>query len=289
MKTKIIHEEWKPVAGKIAVFIMCFRGDKECLTQCLRGIELQRRKGYNMEVFVIDDANNPLELTEELLAKIHYRKSYYPRNFNLNGKPCAHGMLMDMLRCARESQAQYILKVDSDMYIRSLARFLTPLEEAPNSVIGFRLSKEMDYCAGVTYLLPVAGLYKAIKDFTTWYKNEQNTNKRYIEHVPEDWAITRCVASVNNYTMYQWDNSTNPENWLLAPFNFREVEPDGSINPLCYTRFCMYDFVNFGNRYELDKECKCEKLLQEKTPRQIAAKFMKGFIDYDIDNEFTNN
>lgn len=288
MKTQILHEEWKPIEGKIAVFIMSFSGDSECLIQCLRGIDEQKKRGYNLEVFVIDDANNPLELTEEQLANVHYKKSYFPRNGNLNGTQCAQGMLMEMLRCCRECKAQYVMKVDSDMYIRTLERFLKPLEEDPNKVIGFKLSKDMCYCAGVTYILPVTGLYKAIKDFYDWFKSEKANQDKYIQYCPEDWAITRCVTSVNNYTMCQWDNSTNPENWLLAPFNFREIEADGTINPLCFSRFTMYDFVNFGNRYELDQECKCESLLAKKSQRQIAAHFMKSFIDFDLNNTFTN-
>jgi hypothetical protein len=47
------------------------------------------------------------------------------------------GMLMDMLRAARESKAEYILKIDSDMYIRTLDRFLKPLKDDTTPVIGF--------------------------------------------------------------------------------------------------------------------------------------------------------
>lgn len=265
---------------------MSFSGDKSCLTQCLRGIDEQRKKGYDLTTFIIDDANSPLELTEEELKDIHYRKSYFPRNCNLNGTQCAHGMLMEMLRCARECGAQYVMKVDSDMYIRSLDRFLKPLKQDPNAIIGFKLSKDMCYCAGVTYLLPTVGLYKAIKDFHKWYKNEKENTKEWITHCPEDWAITRCVTAVNDYTMYQWDNSTDadPSTWLLAPFNYKEIEADGSISPLAITRFAMYDFVNFGNRYDLDNECKCKELLNTKDPRQIAGEFMSLFVDYDLLN-----
>ena len=283
MKTEILHEEWNTVKGKIAVFIMSFSGDKPCLTQCLRGIEQQQKKGYNIEVFIIDDANSPLELSEEQLQQVNYRKSYFNRNGNLNGTQCAHGMLIEMLRCARESKAEYILKVDSDMYIRSLDRFLKPLEENPECVIGFKLSKDMCYCAGVTYLLPTKGLYKAIKDFYKWYNNEKDNTNEWIKHCPEDWAITRCVTSVNDYTMYQWDNSTDPSTWLLAPFNFKEIEKDGTITPLAITRFTMYDFVNFGNRYDLE-ECKCGELVNKKQPRDIAGECMAIFTDYDLLN-----
>ena len=105
MNRTSIQEEWNTVKGKIAVVIMSFSGDKPCLNECLRGIELQKSKGYNIEVFIIDDANNPLELSEEQLKQVHYRKSYFNRNGNLNGTQCAIGMLMEMVRCARECNA----------------------------------------------------------------------------------------------------------------------------------------------------------------------------------------
>ena len=170
------------------------------------------------------------------------------------------------------------------MYIRSLDRFLKPLEEDPDSVIGFQLSKSMNYCAGVTYILPSKGLYKAVKEFYTWLNNEKENTEEFIKHTPEDWAITRCVTSVNDYTMYQWNNHTTPSNWLMSPFNFREIEADGSISSLVFSKYCMYDFVNFGNRYELDKECKCSKLLQEKTPRELAGEVMQKFTNFDLLN-----
>lgn len=284
--------DWKPIDGKIAVFIMTFQGDSGCLVECLRGLEEQKKKGYDLEIYICDDGKNPLQ--EETLNEIQgviksYRKTYFDRNCNLNGTQCSQGMLMEMLRCARECEAEFVMKVDCDMYIRNLKNFLQPLEEDRNSVIGFKLTKDMNYCAGVTYLLPSTGLYNAIRDFYKWWKNEQENDEKWISHCPEDWAITRCVTAVNDFTMYQWDNSTTPNKWLMAPFNFREIEPDGSINPLSFTRFLLYDFVNFGNRYELDKECQCKSLLDNLDPRSIAGNCMKRFVDFDLSLEYSTS
>jgi hypothetical protein len=127
----------------------------------------------------------------------------------------------------------------------------------------------MNYAAGVTYLLPSKGLYNAIKNFQMWYKEEQNTSP----HCPEDWAITRCMATVNNYTLYQWDNYSDPQQWLLTPFNFTDIK-SGNFS-LSFAKCAMYDFVNFGNRHELNVE----------NPREVAADIMQRFIDYDLLNE----
>ena len=74
MKTEILHEEWNTVKGKIAVFIMSFSGDKPCLTQCLRGIEQQQKKGYNIEVFKIAIENNipVIDITTSFLEQKNY-------------------------------------------------------------------------------------------------------------------------------------------------------------------------------------------------------------------------
>ena len=288
MKAKVNNQNcWQTIEGKIAVFIMAFSGDSECLCQCIRGLEEQKKKGFDLEIYICDDNNNPLneEQVQAVQDKIKgYKKTYFERNCNLNGKQCAHGMLMEMLRCARESKAEFVMKVDCDMYIRDLHNFLKPLEEDRESVIGFKLNKDMNYCAGVTYLLPTSGLYNAVRDFYKWYKNEKENDPQWIAHCPEDWAITRCVTAVNEFTMVQWDNSCEPQNWLMSPFNFREIEEDGSVCALSFTRFQLYDFVNFGNRYELDQECKCKELMETKNPREIAGDCMRRFVDFDLLN-----
>lgn len=135
------------------------------------------------------------------------------------------------------------------MYIRCLDRFLAPLKENPDKVIGFRLTTKMNYAAGVLYLLPTKGLYNTLKNFGSWLNKENGIDNEFPKHCPEDWAITRSVAAINNFTLTQWDNAQNPENWLLSPFNYSELKSDGSISILSMTRFQLYDFVNFGNRH----------------------------------------
>lgn len=259
-------DHWEPIKGKIAVCIMTFAGDEGCLTQCLRALNKEKQL-RDMEIYILDDASCPLEQVPD---GTHYRKTYFQRCGNLNGKECAHGMMMEMCRCARECRAEFVMKVDSDMIIRSLDNFLKPLESVRHQVIGFKLTKEMNYCAGVTYILPSQGLYHAIRGFSAWYREEQS-DPLWIDHCPEDWAISRCVAEVNGYQMTQHDQSIHPENWLLSPFNYDEVRDDGSVSPLSLTRYQLYDFVNFGNRYQMTVT----------NPREMAALCMRKFVDFD--------
>lgn len=283
MTIKTIKEDWAIIPNKIVVVIMAFKGDDSCLKQCLRGLEEQIKKGYNLEIHILDDANNPLNPDD--YKGYHYRKTFFQRNKNLNGVSCTLGMLMEFLRISRESRAEFILKVDSDMYIRSLDRFLEPLKENKDLVLGFKLNPRMNYVAGVTYLLPVKGLYNAIRGFNEWFNNESKTED-FIAHCPEDWAITRVVSEVNDYTLLQWDNSENPEFWLMTPFNFLEVDKEGNVSPLSYSKCSMYDFVNFGNRYEIKEGTEVGTLLERMSSREIAGKFMKEFMDFDLLNQF---
>lgn len=275
MNIETHYKSWKPIKGKIAVLLMTFEGDEKCLLQCLRYLKLQQTK-HELEFYLVDDALHPLE---NVPAGVHYWKSYFDRQGNLNGQDCAHGMLIEMLKIARMSRAEYIMKVDCDMAIRSLDNYLMPLERNPKQVIGFKLNPRMCYCAGVTYVLPTEGLYNAVRDFRKWYKEQRELDEigEFAPHCPEDWAITRCVADVNDFTLFQWDNSrdVSAENWLLSPFNFDEVGEDGTISPLSFSRFQLYDFVNFGNRY----------LLTCDNPRQFAAKCMKQFADFDLNKQ----
>lgn len=275
LQIQTVENDYNFIKGKIAVVIMTFSKDSGCLKQCIRGIEEQIKKGYNLEIFILDDGNSPLN--REDFLEYNYRKTYFNRNNNLNGLQCSHGMLIEFLRIARQCRAQYVMKVDSDMYIRSLANFMKPLQENEDLVIGFKLNPLMDYVAGVTYLLPSKGLYNAIKNFYSWYSGDIKSDG-FIPHYPEDRTITRCISETNNYTLYQWQNSVNPHSWLLAPFNFNEVETSSTINPLILSRFTMYDFVNFGNRHEIK---------DQQHSRTIAAYWMKTFIDFDLLNTHT--
>ncbi len=255
---------------------MTFKGDELCLKECLRYLELQKEK-YDLEIFILDDAKNPLDNPPQ---NCHYWKTYFDRQGNLNGQECAHGMLIEMLKIARMSKAEFIMKVDCDQCVRSLENFLEPIFSNKKQVVGFKLNEKMCYCTGVTYILPTEGLFNAVVNFRKWYKEQNKLDEmgEFAPHCPEDWAITRCVADTNDYTLFQWDNSkeVSAEHWLLSPFNFDEVKADGTISPLSFSRFQLYDFVNFGNRYLL----KCDK------PRVFAAECMKKFTDFDLENKF---
>ena len=259
---------WQSKRNKIAIFFMAFSGDTQCLKQAVRAINRLKDR-YDFEIFVLDDANSPMT---DVPAGCKKSLSFFNRNGNLNGAECAHGMLIHMLRCARDCKAEYILKVDSDMIIKDLDNFLRPLEYNREQVIGFKLSPQMNYVAGVCYLLPVNALYETIKHFRAWF-NHELTKEDCPKHCPEDWAITRSVSTINNIPLLQYNQVDESQNWLMSPFNYTETKiSDDAIDipNLSLARFSMYDFVNFGNRHQIESE----------KPREIAATCMKRFNDF---------
>ena len=267
--TLISSNPWLSKRNKIAIFFMAFRGDTQCLAESIRAIRRLPSK-YDFEIFILDDANNPLT---DVPTGCYRTMSYFNRNGNLNGAECAHGMLMTMLRCARECGAEYILKVDCDMIIKDLNNFLRPLEYNREQVIGFKLNPFMNYVAGVCYLLPVNALYNTIRYFSTWLHDEKQ-KEDYPKHCPEDWAITRAVSMINDIPLLQYNQVDKPENWMMAPFNYNELKfndnSDFIIPDLTMVRFAMYDFINFGNRYQLKIE----------NAREVAASCMQQFNDF---------
>ena len=271
MKIHLIESDpYQMERGKFAFCIFTFGGDAGCLATCVERLHMLTYPTH-FDVHVFDDAEHPLQ---SIPYGVNYHKTYFHRNGNLNGTECAQGMLMAMLQAARESHAEYICKIDSDMLVLNFSRFMKPLEENPLSVVGFKLNARMNYAAGVCYILPVAGLYKAIRGFHAWYE-EESACPDFAPHSPEDWAITRAVSALNDYPLIQFNQVDNPSSWLLSPFNYDEIMLDDTsgeihIHPLINQRFLIYDFINFGNRYQIARP----------DARDIAATCMAKYLTF---------
>lgn len=266
---QILTAPYEMELGKFVICIFTFGGDSGCLDSCVERLH-QLQYPSNFEIFVFDDGENPLEKVPE---NVHYQRTYFQRNGNLNGTECTHGILMCLLKAARQARAEYVMKVDSDMLVLDFERFLKPLKENPYSVVGFKLNEKMQYAAGVCYVMPSCGLYNAIRGFSAWYSQESETEE-FAAHCPEDWGVTRSMCATNDYKLILFNQVTNPENWLLSPFNYDEIllDEDGkpTIHPLIFQRFMIYDFINFGNRYQIPY----------KNARVIASDCMRQYLTF---------
>ena len=270
MKIHLIEDPYHMERGKIAFCIFSFAGDAGCLSHCVERLHVLTYP-TEFDIHVFDDAEHPLQSVPH---GVHYHKTYFHRNGNLNGTECAQGMIMCMLQAARESRAEYICKLDSDMLVLNFERFMQPLKENPLSVIGFKLNARMQYAAGVCYILPVTGLYEAIRGFHMWYEAE-SAREDFATHCPEDWAITRAVSALNDYPLLLFNQVDKPSSWLLSPFNYDEImlgDTNGEIHihPLIHQRFLIYDFINFGNRYQIARP----------EARDIAATCMGLYLSF---------
>ena len=76
MTELLLEQEYTFIKGKIAVVIMTFDNDSGCLTHCIRCLEEQKKKGYNLELFLLDDATNALQQPYQYTS-CHYRKTYF--------------------------------------------------------------------------------------------------------------------------------------------------------------------------------------------------------------------
>ena len=269
MTPQILTTPYEMERGKFAICIFTFGGDSGCLESCVKRLH-QLKYPNNFEIFLFDDGEHPLE---RVPANVNYQRTYFHRNGNLNGTECTHGILMALLQAARQTHAEYVIKIDSDMLVLNFERFLKPLEENPLSVVGFKLNEKMQYAAGVCYAMPSSGLYDAVKGFSAWYAQESESEE-FAPHCPEDWGVTRSVCAINDYKLILFNQVTNPEHWLLSPFNYDEILIDDNgkttIHPLIFQRFMIYDFINFGNRYQIAYE----------NAREIASECMAQYLTF---------
>lgn len=235
--------EPRRTAPKIAVNVFTYRADAVCLGQCLRALHAL---GYPLDVYVWDDAANPLPFAP---SGCHYETTDFPREGNLNGIPCVRGILFCLLRSARMSEADYVLKIDSDTCLLSLRHILRDIAEHPDCVCGYRVSRTENYISGGAYTIPARALYDMILALNTYESADGN--------YPEDRSINRLALDVGLGEHIDDHVFAPSATWWSAPFKFSEMPPSCLIEARprlpfnLLNRYLIYDAVNFGNRHEI--------------------------------------
>ena len=207
---------WLSIRNKIAIFIMSFSGDEGCLFQCVRALEKLSPR-YDFEIFVIDDGHNPLENIPE---NVHYSKSFFNRNGNLNGRECVEGMLFCMLEAARLSGADVVIKIDSDIILNNLnwVKDFNPLQ----SHIGFQIQNQ-SHVSGCCYSLPTSALVKMLKVLRSEPKNRD---------IPESILMTSLSEKVGLKKVLHVCDSSNPDLWRASSIDCKEIE--NGLSPHAY-------------------------------------------------------
>lgn len=239
---------------KIAVNIFTYARDAYCLGQCLAALDKLPERS-KMEIYVWDDAAHPCPYAP---PGVHYEKTAFKRNGNLNGRDCVLGMLLCMQRSIDLSGADVVAKIDCDTYALRLDRLLLG---ADDSMKGIRITADEDYTSGIFYALPAAKVYDMLID-CSHYQHEDPQH-----HYPEDRTIC-ALARRAGLEVRTHDCVLTPwKEWLCAPFKYTELQ--GSAIPYnALLRYLRYDVVNFGNRHELE---------EYEDPHRVAADCMRAF------------
>ena len=140
---------------KIAVVYFTYGADAELLGLSMHAMEALKAHD-EVEVFVFDDANAPLEVVPEGCT---YEQTHFDRKGNLNGIECIDGMLALYESVLERTGADWVVKLDCDTYVNNLS-FLRGVNVEHVAQVGTNHCH--DFCSGACYALSLAGV-RAIK------------------------------------------------------------------------------------------------------------------------------
>lgn len=184
-------------------------------------------------------------------------------------------MLFCMLRSARSTQADYVLKIDCDTCLLSLDHILADIRRAPDAIIGYRVSRIENYISGGAYTIPARALYDLILALQDYSSPDGN--------MPEDRTINHLCRACGVPEIIHDHVFAPSSSWHTAPFKYLELparvledaEPVLPYNLL--NRYLIYSSVNFGNRHELQT---LDSPPQD--PHSVAGKMMRSVLDFAI-------
>lgn len=193
---------------KITILMFCYYGEKDILPITLKQVFTAIPKA---DVFLLDDSTNPLPYStvSELLNKfdrLHYEKTTFERNKNLNGPECVLGELDCMVRCMDEvgNKDGYVVKMDPDTL---LLRVDLVMEALDRGMKWISHNSAKGHFAGMFYLI-----HRSILE-----KVKANANKIELpEKCAEDETIGALCYIYAAKELYSWTN-TNSED---GPYKF---------------------------------------------------------------------
>lgn len=276
-----------------AIVYFTYGPDFDCLVESVRS--LRRVPGCRRTpIYVFDDGNYPMtpEQVQKLPEGIHYERTYFNRNKNLNGIECVIGMLICFERVKRETGAKLIFKIDCDSIIHSLKYWVNAIKKEGYDMAGMCVNPDYLYCAGPCYVMRSEIIYDLLVNISKLLESEIS---KIMPHLPEDHSITE-LARMLDKKVKVLDNSpnNNPVNWILAPFVYNELEfsKNDTENTIAvaynaFNRYRFYQNVNFGNRYEISDELRefFDKRCSASSNNSIAGFVMKMYNDFIENNE----
>lgn len=140
----------------IAIVYFSFSKDKALLLQSLRSIPRLTKDGRDtVTTFVFDDASSTIGPEPFAGTEVRYSTTDFPRCGNLNGTTCVLGMAACFRNIFDTLSPDWIIKVDSDVFINDL-EFLRKLD--PSIIGGGGSFSELHFAHGCLYAISAYGL-----------------------------------------------------------------------------------------------------------------------------------
>ena len=199
----------------ITYCIFTYKEDVLMVQQCIRGLKLLGAREQN--IFVFDDGLNPIQFP---LRGCTYRRTHFNRNGNLNGQTCAYNMLRCMEQAKNMTNAEIIIKIDSDIVLNSLDW----VESSFNPLvrhIGFYIGEDKHHLSGCCYALP-GNKIKTMMDKLSGLK--------YGEYLGESLIITDVASRIGLIKQGYQCSSKNKDPWRAASIYKNMLQEDGRLN-----------------------------------------------------------
>lgn len=136
----------------IAIVFFSYAGDAQLLQQSLRAIPHLRAYGDRIDVYLADDAADPIP---DIPEHTHYISTTFYRCGNLNGLDCILGMARTYAHILSCADYDWIIKTDCDTYINHL-HWLRNINPADCLFTG--TTHAHDYPSGPCYAISAAGI-----------------------------------------------------------------------------------------------------------------------------------
>ena len=235
----------------VVFVIFTYRDDAYLLGQCLRALRMiQERLPYRTDVFVYDDEKNALPYAPR---DCHYLLSNFNRNGNLNGDDCIRGELLSMKHAAKESNADIVVKVDSDVIVNNLDWCLNfdPL----HSHVGFQF-RNQTHQSGCCYSLPADAIFQMYQSAKT---------KNFGCNFPESVAMSHLSKEIGlNHVLHDC-TPNNTELWRACSLLKDDIKDNKLSSHALGIMRCLDVIL-------------CE-LISDKRDKEMNFQLMKQYLD----------
>ena len=236
----------------ITYCIFTYKEDAPMVEQCIRGLKLLGAREQN--IFVFDDGRNPIQIP---LRGCTYRRTHFKRNGNLNGQECTQGELKCMEQAKTLSNADIIIKIDSDIILNSLDWVQTTYNPMVRH-IGFHIGEDKHHISGCCYSLPA----HKIKDMLGKLEG-----LNYGESLGESIIMSDISLRIDLIPQAYECSSKNKAPWRAASIYQIMLDNDEQLKEEYMELFMKKDVVL------------CDLMGADKRDKNKNARIMKNFLD----------